>query len=477
MSVNGVQTSSKSYDAGVNGLPAVQKQPQQAAPAADAENNTARQVNDEEKNSKTSEARLAGDAMRARLDGEMDSAKAGEAKTQLLASTDATNPKKLANSSEANKKLQEIAASDPLAYQAITGSIPKMNDNKKQALIQVIMSPDATPQSIKLAAESLAGLPEKAHVQSNGKKYTGISFGGDQSSQDHLKKLKDEGKLGQGEFDVLMSISKNEGQMNAVNTYDGEVVSFGLRQNSASGALQPLLKSVRDQNPEKFKEHFEDKGISLKEESGRTLLLYKSPSSGKEFKLPDEKKKIPLEDRLHLANVFHAASKDPQVSDILNTAQVRSARNSLNQALGTAVAGGSVAQYVTSNRGKATINDWYNHLPANAKEDFKKSMLDVYSKHGFDTSDPKKLNRDQLTSKVAEELYQKDHPGAHIPAERMADYKKMATQQIEEEFIQKTKQLRMEYFKEKDPGRVGEIENRYKRVDQYFLSKKNSADA
>ncbi|MCI0416333.1 hypothetical protein L0222_26460 [bacterium] len=144
--------------------------------------------------------------------------------------------------------------------------------------------------------------------------------------------------------------------------------------------------------------------------------------------------------------------------------------------MSTAVAGGTVAHFVTSNRGKAYINDWYNHLPANAKADFKSAALDVYSKHGFDTSDQKELNRDQLVDQVAREMYAKNNSGAQILADRMDEYKNLAKNQIEEEFIQKTKQLRMEYFKENAPKRISEMENRYNHIEQYFLQQKRNPE-
>jgi hypothetical protein len=472
MSIQAVQGNSKSYDAGATTPPAGQKQPDAAVSSS---TETVVGPNGEERHAKTQESKLAGDAMRAKLDEAVDSVYETESKGSVLVSSDPAKP--LPNGTKANGKLQEIASTDPAAHKAIIDTLPNLNDNKKRALTQVIMSPGATPQSIRVAAESLGSLPEGAKVTSDGKRYTGVMFAGDRPAIDHLKKQKEEGKLSQSEFDVFAAISKNEGQLNAINTRDGEVVSYGLRQNSAAGQLQPLLKAVKDKNPEKFKECFEDKGISLREDKGRMILQYKSPASGKEFSLPDDKSKgIPLEDRLHLAKVFYAASKDPQVNDILNSAQVPSARRSLNHAMSTKVAGGTVADLVATSRGKAYINDTFNHLSGPAQEQFKKAALDVYSKHGFDITDPKKLNRDQLFDKVAQDLYQKDHPGAQLPADKMKDYRNIARRQIEEEFIQKTKDHRMTYFKETDPTRLGEMQERYNKIEQYFKTLKTAKD-
>jgi hypothetical protein len=467
MSVQSVRTNSKSYDAGAPALPAVQSQQTTSATSPDQ---TAAKPSEQERNAKTQESRLAGDAMRAKLDGAVDSIYE-ESNTSLIASSDPRKP--LPNGSQASAKLKELASSDPAAYKAITDSLPNLNDNKKRALIQVIMTPGSTPQSMQVAAESLAGLPEKAKVTSNGERYTGVQFEGDDPTLAYLQKKKDEGKLSQNEFDVFASISKNEGQLNAINTRDNQVVSFGFRQNSANGQLQPLLKAVKDQNPEKFKEYFEDKGISLTEENGKAIMKYKSPASGKEYNFPNDiKKPVPLEDRLHLAKVFHQASQNPEVSEILKTAQIPSARKSLNAAMNTTVPGGTVANFVQSNRGKAYINDSFNHLSGPAQDQFKKAALDVYSKHGFDTSDSKKLNRDQLFDKVAQELYQKNHPGEQLPADKAKEYKNLAQRQIEEEFIQKTKDLRMDFFKENEPLRLSEMERRYQNIEQYFQTQR-----
>ena len=458
MSINAVSNNAKSYEAGTSTLPAVQSQTDSSIPEPK------RIASEEERFARSSELQLAGSAMRAKLDAEIDSVYQKE----IIAPTDPKKP--LRNASQANSKLEQVAASDPAAYKAITDNIGKLNDNKKQALIQVITDPNATPQSIRVAAESLGSLPEGAQVQSNGQKYTGITFRGDQPSMDHLKKLKEDGKISKDEFDVFAAISKNEGNVNAINTYDSEAVSYGLRQNNG-GALHPLLKAVKEQNPEKFKEHFEDKGLSIGEENARRLLLYKSPASGQEFKLPDEKAKIPLEDRLHLANVFYQAGKDPDVGPILNGAQLPSARASLNQAMNTPVAGGAVSDFVGTSRGKAYINDSFNHIPDNAQKDFKQSGLDVYSKHGFDTGDPKRLNKDQLVDRVAQELYQKEHPGEQLHSDQAKEFRSRAKGVIEEEFIQGTKTLRMEHFKESAPDRLPEMERRYNNIENYFNEK------
>jgi hypothetical protein len=459
MSVNAVSNQPKTYDAGTNAIPPAQSQAEAGSPEA------TRKATEEERSARSSESKFAGSVMRAKLDGEIDSVYQKEVLTP-------GDPKKpLRNAAEANAKLEQIATSDPAAYRAITDNIATLDDNKKQALIQVITDPNATPQSMRVAAESLGGLPESAKVHSNGQKYTGVVFGGDQPTIDHLKKLKEEGKINQSEFDVFAAISKNEGNLNAINTYDSEAVSYGLRQNNG-GALHPMLKAVKDQSPEKFKQHFEDKGLSIREENGRRLLQYESPASGNKFTLPDEKAKIPLEDRLHLANVFHQAGKDPEVNAILNQAQHPSARASLNHAMNTPVAGGKVSDFVGTSRGKAYINDAFNHLPKNAQDQFKQAALDIYSRHGFDVNDPKKLSKDQLVDKVAHEFYQKEHPGQQMPSDQAKEYRgNKARGFLEEEYIQRTKQLRMEHFKEKAPERLAEMERRYNNIEQYFRSR------
>jgi hypothetical protein len=458
MSVNAVSNSPKSYDAAAATMPVPQTQSESLPP------DSKRIATEEERNARSSESQLAGSAMRAKLDAEIDSVYQKE----VIAPADPKKP--LRNAAQANGKLEQIAASDPAAYRAITDNIAKLNDNKKQALIQVITDPNATPQSIRVASEALGGLPEAAQVQSNGQKYTGITFRGDQPTMDHLKQLKGDGKITKDEFDVFAAISGNEGNVNAINTYDSEAVSYGLRQNNG-GALHPLLKAVKDQNPEKFKQNFEDKGLSIGEENGRRLLRYKSPASGHEFKLPDEKGKIPLEDRLHLANVFYQAGKDAEVNAILNGAQHPSARASLNHAMNTPVAGGTVSDFVGTSRGKAYINDSFNHIPDSAQKDFKQVAVDVYSKHGFDVSDPKILKKDQLIDQVAREIYQGQHPGEQLPADQLKEYRSMAKSQVEEEFIQQTKDLRMQHFKETAPERLPEMERRYKNIEQYFSQK------
>jgi hypothetical protein len=72
---------------------------------------------------------------------------------------------------------------------------------------------------------------------------------------------------------------------------------------------------------------------------------------------------------------------------------------------------------------------------------------------------------------MAQEIYQKQHPGEQILVDQKKEYAAKAKSAIEEEYIQSTKDLRMEYFNENSRSRLPEMERRYNNIEQYFRSR------
>lgn len=74
---------------------------------------------------------------------------------------------------------------------------------------------------------------------------------------------------------VIEAIAKNEGRMDAINSYDKGVMSIGtyqwtLGRDDKAGELPALLKKFRDQFPDSFRRHFEPIGLNVSPDTNTT---------------------------------------------------------------------------------------------------------------------------------------------------------------------------------------------------------------
>lgn len=74
---------------------------------------------------------------------------------------------------------------------------------------------------------------------------------------------------------VIEAIAKNEGRMDAINSYDKGVMSIGtyqwtLGRDDKAGELPALLKKVRDQFPDAFRRHFAPIGLDVSQDTNTT---------------------------------------------------------------------------------------------------------------------------------------------------------------------------------------------------------------
>jgi hypothetical protein len=74
---------------------------------------------------------------------------------------------------------------------------------------------------------------------------------------------------------VMEAIAKNEGRMDAINSYDRGILSIGtyqwtLGRDDKAGELPALLKKFRDQFPDSFRRHFAPLGIDVSQDTNTT---------------------------------------------------------------------------------------------------------------------------------------------------------------------------------------------------------------
>ena len=74
---------------------------------------------------------------------------------------------------------------------------------------------------------------------------------------------------------VMEAIAKNEGKMDAINSYDRGILSIGtyqwtLGRDDKAGEMPALLKKFRDQFPESFRRHFTPIGLDVSADTNTT---------------------------------------------------------------------------------------------------------------------------------------------------------------------------------------------------------------
>jgi LysM repeat protein len=164
--------------------------------------------------------------------------------------------------------------------------------------------------------------------------------------------------LTDSEMNVIFATSENEGNLDAINTWDNQFMSFGMFQWTAGGAGKPgelpaLLKIIKDSYPDNFQHYWGQFGLDVVDVGNKTgWFSYR----GKKLVSAADKSIL----REHIwAYRFARAGADIEVQ----AAQIRHAVNRINQfyfVSSSKLNGYSLAELITSEYGVALLLD--NHV-------------------------------------------------------------------------------------------------------------------
>jgi LysM repeat protein len=173
----------------------------------------------------------------------------------------------------------------------------------------------------------------------------------------HRVKLQ-EFNLSDSEMNVIFATSENEGNLDAVNTWDNQFLSFGMFQWTAGsvgkpGELPALLKIIKDSYPDNFQHYWGQFGLDVVDVGHKTGWF-----SYRGKKLISAANKSVLREPIW-AYRFTRAGADIEVQ----AAQIRHAVNRIQQfyyASSSKFNGHSLAELITSEYGMALLLD--NHV-------------------------------------------------------------------------------------------------------------------
>ena len=228
-------------------------------------------------------------------------------------------------------------------------------------------------------------------------------------------KIVSSGKVSLEEKEIILAMSENEGNMDAVQSYDSEILTAGAMQKTINpegyGELSIQLWEFKQGYPDKFKELFENCGWKVKEieipQKNKTVIKkyqsYYNDKTGKDLKglirkgfdAKTYKKKVicsPMES-------FINACKD----DDFQEKQIIDFIKRLNSAINKKPTGYSVSikDFVKSKLGKATVLDHDVNRPGHVSDCFRDALDQFFTKN-------KKISKKPEEWKENHAIYEKE---------------------------------------------------------------------
>ncbi|WP_213083884.1 hypothetical protein [Chryseobacterium lactis] len=223
------------------------------------------------------------------------------------------------------------------------------------------------------------------------------------------------GKVTTDEKEIILAMSENEGNMDAIQSYDSEIITAGAMQKTINpegyGELSIQLWEFKQEYPDKFKELFENCGWNVKEieipQKNKKVLkkyqAYYNDKTGKDlkalirkgFEAKKNKQKvicIPMES-------FINACKDPD----FQSRQIVDFIKRLNSAINKKPTGFSnpIKDFVKSKLGKATVLDHDVNRPGHVSDCFRDALNQFFASN-------KKVSKNPVDWTGNHSIYEKE---------------------------------------------------------------------
>ncbi len=223
-------------------------------------------------------------------------------------------------------------------------------------------------------------------------------------------KLIGDSKVTAEEKEIIIATTKNEGKLDAVQSYDSEVFSAGAIQKTVNpkgqGEFPRQVRDFKKLFPEKFITLFEDCGWSLGGDTRKPTLYYQSPYDTAAKKITgSELKKLITKGfdsgsyKTKLACVpLQSISKAVKDADFQGL-QIVDTQKRLEKVLKIKSSMGTdsyaLSAYIKSKLGKATALDHHINRPAYVKKDFTDALKRFLAKHDADVDKQNAAKKEQ----------------------------------------------------------------------------------
>ncbi len=251
------------------------------------------------------------------------------------------------------------------------------------------------------------------------------------SSYAHWNRLISEGKVSQDESRILIAMSANEGNLDAVQSYDSEILTAGASQKTinslGAGELPTQMNKFKEQFPQLFDKYFKCCGWDARLKSGEYVAYY-NDVTGAELKniirngytADTYGKFVPNKAVAIFAEAIDTDEyKELQVLDFID--RLRLALNIIPKGYSY-----QIASYVKSNLGKATVLDHHVNRPNNVSKYFGIALDSFFSKNPNVSKNPNTWGA--LHNKYEKEIidyYGVNRDGTDMPTRYMELKKKL----------------------------------------------------
>ena len=201
-------------------------------------------------------------------------------------------------------------------------------------------------------------------------------------------------KITQDEKSILLAMSENEGNMDAVHSYDSEILTAGAMQktinSSGEGELPIQMFKFKQQHPSLFDKYFKCCGWDVDYVNNKYIAYYNGMTGTRlkqflrnECSVDNYGKVVPNKAVAIFAEaVIVEEYQDLQIEDFIDRLN--------NEALVKKPKGYSyqIVNYVKSNLGKATVLEHDVNRPGYVGEDFAEALNYFYRNHPNISKDP-----------------------------------------------------------------------------------------
>ena len=231
--------------------------------------------------------------------------------------------------------------------------------------------------------------------------------------------------LSQSTARVMVAVSVNEGNLDAINTWDNSYMTFGMFQwtigaGADKGELPAMLLKVKKKEPEVFQKLFGQYGLDISERDTDSTYGY--------FKLDGDTVRTPSQKEELRANVwalrFFEAGQDPVVQAV----QIAHAADRLKNFYwkeSHKISGHLISDLITSEFGVALLLDNHVNRPGYVKTCVEKAFKGMSNQNpdSWQTEEEKQLIEAYLRIRET-------HPNSGNPNQPMTDAKKRAERNI-----------------------------------------------
>ena len=225
-----------------------------------------------------------------------------------------------------------------------------------------------------------------------------------------IDSLLEAGKITANEKIIFTALSENEGKIDAVQSYDSEVITAGAMQKTinpvGSGEFANQVLEFKNDNNELYIELFENCGWSVSEQGGTAIMYYRHPNITNNEKITGNALKNILRKNCN-STTYGEKIKSVPLTSIVNAItnekfiekQIIDIKRRLDSCLNMKPNGYNykIGEYILSNLGRATILDHSTNRPGYVAKDFSDSLNRFFEKNSFISKDPNAWSSERST--------------------------------------------------------------------------------